>query len=317
MAAKVQGALRVVIDSSKKMARRPPRAPTQSEPRSYRPTKGRKNNDLLNRKPSAGSRARTYNRGSGSSGSLADSLNHSLIYGIRACEAAAHIRPQALNRVFLQRNLLSRFKSTSEYCRLHNIPFKVVDSEELERLTKSYHHEGVCFFTSAPKVWSFDEWIKLRIIRDRILVLFLVGVDNPHNIGAVIRAAAHFGVQAVCLTHSSHAVAPSALRVAEGGAEYVELVYVPDPISAISAFQKCGFALVATVPDAELDLFTVSFSARTVLAIGSEADGLPPQILERLETRVRIPGSGKIESLNVATATAICAAEWFREFGVV
>jgi len=313
----------VVLNSSRKMARRPSpysrttiksetgksetgksetgKSETGKSKVGYKSFSGRKSRDLPNRKPSA--------RTSASSDSL--------VYGVRACEAAAHIRPQAINRVFIQRNLLSRFKSTSEYCRLHNIPLKVVDSEELERLTKSHHHEGVCFFTSPLKVWSFDEWVKLKINRDRILVLFLVGVDNPHNIGAVIRAAAHFGVQAVCLTHSSHAVAPSALRVAEGGAEYIDLVYVPDSTSAISAFQKCGFALIATVPNAGSDLFSVSLAPRTVLAIGSEADGLPSQIMEHLQTQVSIPGSGKIESLNVATAAAICAAEWFREFRIV
>ena len=143
--------------------------------------------------------------------------------------------------------------------------------------------------------------------------LWLDGVGNPHNVGAILRSAAHFGVSAILLPkHSNFALSGAAVRVAEGGAEAVPFVRLGRDDNSLAQLRGAGFALAATV---------VRGGARVVRSTVAAAPGLCDRRGRRghvlgtgrvCDLRVSIPGSGKVESLNVAAATAVLLAEWSR-----
>ncbi|PAM55920.1 rRNA methyltransferase, partial [Acinetobacter baumannii] len=102
------------------------------------------------------------------------------------------------------------------------------------------------------------------------LALWLDGVGNPHNFGAILRSAAHFGAKALLLPASSTlALSGAAARVAEGGAESVPLVQLPDDAEAMAQLRTAGFGLAATLVEGGDDVFRASLPARLVYVMGA------------------------------------------------
>jgi TrmH RNA methyltransferase len=143
--------------------------------------------------------------------------------------------------------------------------------------------------------------------------LWLDGVGNPHNLGAILRSAAHFGVAAILLPKASTlALSGAAARVAEGGAEAVPFVRMGRDDNAIAQLRGAGFALAATVVRGGTSLFAARLPKRVAYVLGAEGEGMDPALVAACDLRLSIPGSGTVESLNVAAATAVLLAEWAR-----
>ena len=145
-------------------------------------------------------------------------------------------------------------------------------------------------------------------------LIWLDGVGNPHNLGAVLRSAAHFGAAAVLLPEDSTlGLSSAAVRVAEGGAEVVPLLRLEDSAAAISMLHDAGFVLCATLPRDGVDLYAEALPDRAVFVFGAEAAGMRDQTIAHCDRRLRIPGSGKVESLNIANAVGVVLAEHWRQ----
>jgi TrmH RNA methyltransferase len=115
--------------------------------------------------------------------------------------------------------------------------------------------------------------------------------------------------------HSTLALSGAAARVAEGGAEHLATVRMGREDNAIAQLHGAGFRLAATVVRGGDDLFATALPPRVVFVIGAEGEGVSPAIAAACDLRVSIPGSGAVDSLNVAAATAVLLAEWRRSRG--
>lgn len=233
------------------------------------------------------------------------------VHGLRACMALFAKRPGDIIRVYLSVNRKPTFKALLEYCVAHRLGFQFVDDENLQKLSGGIHHEGIVILArEAPRI-SVDDWLA-GIAAKRIggPFLWLDGVQNPHNLGSMLRSAAHFGCGGV-VGEAAHLppLSAAALRVAEGGAESVGLVAVEDPVATLGALKKLGMRIVSTTSRAGTALAEAGLSRDVVLILGSEAEGVSPRIGRLAEVQVRIPGSGAVQSLNVAVACGILLAE--------
>ena len=118
--------------------------------------------------------------------------------------------------------------------------------------------------------------------------------------------AAHFAVSAILLPkHSTLALSGAAARVAEGGAEATPFVRLGRDDNAIAQLQGAGFKLAATVVRNGSALFKAGLPQRLVYVLGAEGEGVDPALAAACDLRLSIPGSGSVESLNVAAATAV------------
>jgi TrmH RNA methyltransferase len=140
-------------------------------------------------------------------------------------------------------------------------------------------------------------------------VLALDQVDNPHNIGALLRSAAYFGAAGLLVAHAeARTLGTAAIRIAEGGAEYVPVCFVRELCTALDQLVSAGATLVgADVHDGE-PLPKAKLAKKTVLVVGNERSGLSTAVQKRCTQRVRIEGRGHIESLNVSVAAGILLA---------
>lgn len=230
------------------------------------------------------------------------------IYGLNAVRAVFARRPDAIRKVYLAEARIPALQPLLKWCVAHRVGYRVVDEADLQKLAASAHHEGVVADVLRAEPMPLSTW--LRELGDGPqCALWLDGVGNPHNFGAILRSAAHFGVAAVLLPKDSPlALSGAAARVAEGGAEAVPLVRLGRSDNAIAQLRGAGFALAATVVEGGADLFTTPLPPRLVYVLGAEGGGMDRDLAAHCDLRVSIPGTGAVESLNVAAATAVLLA---------
>ena len=181
-----------------------------------------------------------------------------------------------------------------------------MNKDELTNITKSTHHEGVCFLIKAPPVNKNLSKLKSN------KVIALENVQNPHNIGAVIRSLAHFGFSDLVIIQKDVFKINSALyRTAEGGMEHISLSWTP---SIDELVNKCqAYTFFALTGDGKKNLYQEDFSMKSVFVLGNEKNGLSTHALKKCHYQVSIPGKNQVESLNVSVAGAIVMGELFRQ----
>ncbi len=233
--------------------------------------------------------------------------------GKNACLALFAKRPDDIVRIYVLRELASEFKPLIEWCTSNRKSFHLVNEEDLERLTDSVHHQGIVIVARARQFVS-EKYFFSQLGSGRTLVLFLDGVGNPHNLGAILRTAAHFGVNYVTVPEEELSkISPAIYRTAEGAAEMVSIVRVEDTEKFLDGLQSAGFHLYAfEAPNAQ-SVFETRLNEKSVFVFGSEVEGITGLVRAIVETKVSIPGTGAVESLNVSVAAAIAMAEFQKQ----
>lgn len=233
------------------------------------------------------------------------------LYGLNAVKAVFAKRPAAIRKLYLAQARIPQLQPLLKWCAANRIGYRVVDDEdELRRLASSTHHEGVVADVLREPPRSLQEWLR-DLPEGPCCALWLDGVGNPHNLGAILRSAAHFGVSALLLPRDSTlAISGAAARVAEGGAEAVPLVRLDGNDHAIDQLAAAGFTLAATVVRDGADLFATRLPGRLIYVLGAESEGMGDALVDLCPLRLSIPGTGTVESLNVAAATAVLLAQW-------
>ncbi len=138
-------------------------------------------------------------------------------------------------------------------------------------------------------------------------------MGNPHNLGAIMRSCAHFGVKGVVVQDAGVLESGAAIRTAEGGAEHVEPITGDSFIDTLDQFRKAGYAIVSTSSHNGTPLFKAELPKKMVLVLGQERDGLSDAAISSSDLSVAIDGTGNVESLNVSVATGVLLAEWWRQ----
>ena len=237
-------------------------------------------------------------------------------YGVNACLELWQQRPDDVIRVYLIERRLAEFSELLKWCAAKKKAYHIVPVEELTKVSQTNHHEGICILARAKEAESFESEVLPELLRTPPpqTLLFLDGVENPHNLGSIMRVAAHFDVSCIFGGKGKlPALSGAAARVSAGASEKVRLAESESPLATLRRLKDEGFALLGSSSHEGTPVFKHSFSQKCILLIGAEGDGLAPEIAKLANTMLTIPGSGAIESLNVATATAVLLAERWRQ----
>lgn len=238
-----------------------------------------------------------------------------MFHGLRACEALFARRAADVIRVYVTEARKRQFAKLLDWCARERKGFQILADENLARLTGSIHHEGVAILAKTIRRWSLDELLRELAARKTVgPLLYLDGVQNPHNLGSILRTAAHFGVAAIVgRSGELPPLSPAAVRVAEGAAEFVPVCDSANPVADLRRLAKEGFRIVATSSLRGGPLGKAKLGGRIVLVLGSEGEGVS-QPIEAVTTEcVQIPGTGAVESLNVSVACGVVLAEAWRQ----
>lgn len=233
------------------------------------------------------------------------------VHGRHACQALFERRPEDVLRVYVTQEVVGLFGELLRACAARRLPYRIVAPDELHKITDSTHHEGICI-VARPR--PSPALVDLLDPPGPAVILALAGVANPHNLGAIVRVAAHFGARGV-VTSGGAALSAAAHRTAEGGSEWVDVVTLADLEPALRSCSQAGFTVLATSSHRGDPLFSAELPSRMVLLLGAEAEGLSKPLMATAHRALQIPGTGAVESLNVAAAAAVLLAEAFRRRG--
>ncbi len=236
------------------------------------------------------------------------------IVGLRAGLALLARRPDAVQRVAFSRRVEREVEPALQRLRARGVPCVAVPDRELERIAGTAQHEGLCVAALA-RAWASPQDVAERLARVRGTAIALDRVRNPYNIGAILRTAAFFGLDAAIVgAPAPHpGLDPNAVRVAEGGAEELTLSRTTDLKDTLARLRKAGVRVVAADQAAPVDARDYPFPRPCVLVMGNEREGLAPRVREECDATVAIRGGGAVESLNVAVAAGILIAQLARQ----
>ena len=223
-------------------------------------------------------------------------------------------RKKDLRRLFVLPEHQERFKSILDWASKRGLFVRVVEAAEISRVAGTEHHEGVCFEAKPLPCVQLGDIVRIVSDLQRGVVMVLDGVDNPHNVGAILRTASFFGVSAVVIrSQVISTLSGAACRVAEGAAEQMPICIARDYGNFFAALKARGFGVVATTPHEARSLYSRKWPEKLVLMFGAEGSGLTSEGLAIADQRAAIPRVGSIESLNVSAAVSSVLTEARRE----
>jgi TrmH RNA methyltransferase len=235
------------------------------------------------------------------------------LYGLRAGLAVFARRPEDILRIAYSPAVRHEVAELVRWAAARRLPCHEQPEGEIARLAGSSHHEGLCLLVR-PRRWATPAEFADTLLRTGGAAVAFDRVRNPYNIGAVLRSAAFFGLEGALLgAPAPHpALAPDAVRVAEGGTEHLLLSRTTDLAETLGRLRARGIQVVGAESDARANAIGFPFARPTLLVLGHEREGLSERVRAQCDTLVAIRGSGAIESLNVAIAASVLVAELVR-----
>jgi 23S rRNA (guanosine2251-2'-O)-methyltransferase len=221
-----------------------------------------------------------------------------ILYGWHSVQAALDNPQRHIRTLFATENAAKRL--AEEDVRMKVTPQIVRPDEIARRLSPDAVHNGL--LAEADPLDAPD----LSELADDGIVLVLDQITDPHNVGAILRSAAAFGVKALVTTarHSPEATGVLA-KSASGALEYVPMVLVQNLARAMAALKERGFLLVGLDSEGEADLAATALSSPLALVLGAEGKGLRQLTRETCDRTARLDLPGAIKSLNVSNAAAL------------
>lgn len=233
------------------------------------------------------------------------------VYGRHACLAVFKHRPQDIIRAYVTQEGLFEFKPIVKHCAQQKLAYHVVSKEEIDAVTKATHHENIALIVKTRKLPTVKELLSAK---GRQLILALEEVQNPHNLGAILRTAAHYGVSGIIYQAKVPVASTGAAqRTAEGGAETVAALHLEDWAEVFDLAKSQGFKIFGTSGHKGESLFATQFPDKAIVFLGAEGEGLSDKMLKKMQGLITIPGTGAVESLNVSNATSAVLTEWYRQ----
>ncbi|MDR3271020.1 MAG: 23S rRNA (guanosine(2251)-2'-O)-methyltransferase RlmB [Peptococcaceae bacterium] len=237
-----------------------------------------------------------------------------LIYGKNAVRELV-LSGQPLNKVLLQKDQSGPgIQEILGILRERKIPYQAVDRVLLDRLTEKKRHQGILAY-AAPKAYAdVEEMLSLAVQRqeDPCLVL-LDQVEDPHNLGAVIRSLEAVGAHGVIIPkRRSVALTGTVAKTSAGALEYVPVARVSNLVQTLNHLKQAGCWVIGAEPGGA-EIYDLDLTGPLVIVLGGEGKGISRLVREHCDGLVSIPMCGKINSLNVSVATSIVLYEVFRQ----
>ncbi|MFZ0590525.1 MAG: 23S rRNA (guanosine(2251)-2'-O)-methyltransferase RlmB, partial [Bryobacteraceae bacterium] len=201
-----------------------------------------------------------------------------------------------------------RIQEIVELCRERTIPIRFEPRETLDRAAKGAAHQGVIAF-GAPQ-----QYVELEaVLSDAALVVLLDGIEDPHNLGAIIRTAHAAGAAGVVVPERRSApLTETVSRAAAGALEYLPVARVTNISRALEQMKAAGFWIYGLDERGSERYDQVEFASPTALVLGGEGHGLHDGVKKHCDFLVSIPVAGAVSSLNVSVAAGVVLFEWRR-----
>lgn len=227
---------------------------------------------------------------------------------------ALKARGNSFEKILLARGRSDRaLKNILDLAKKAGVKIEREDRAHLDRLYGGPGHQGIIALAEAFQYSTLDDVLK-RISHEKALILILDGIQDPMNLGSLLRSAESAGAAGVILPKDRAAPVTSAvLKASAGAAEFIPVVQVTNLVRAIEQLRKAGFWMFGAHQDADHSLYETDLRLKLGLVIGGEGKGIRRLVKESCDDLVSIPLKGRVASLNAAVAGAIAMFEYVRQ----
>lgn len=240
-----------------------------------------------------------------------------MIYGIHAVETLLTQHPERVTRVILLHDRQDKkIQALAELAKKNTrIRLEFLSRQELDRLTENANHQGVVAFSEeAKKLTENDLESLLENLTAPAFLLILDGVQDPHNLGAILRSADAAGVHAVIAPKDKAVgITPTVSKIACGAAETVPFIQVTNLARTLEQLKEKNIWIYGAAGEAETSLYDTKLSGAIAIVMGAEGEGLRRLTRDHCDVLVKIPMHGKMSSLNVSVATGVFLFEVVRQ----
>ena len=231
-----------------------------------------------------------------------------LTWGINPVREAlrAH-RP--LDKVLIAKGAAGpRIQELIDLCRAQSVPIRFESRESLDRATNGAPHQGVIAFGSGHAYVELHD-----VLQGARLVVVLDGVEDPHNLGAIIRTAHAAGANAVAVPERRAApLTETVAKAAAGALEYLPVARITNVSQTLEYLKQQGFWIYGLDERGTALYDRIEYNSPTAIVLGGEGKGLHQGVQKHCDVLVRIPMAGAVSSLNVSVAAGVVLFEWRR-----
>ena len=241
------------------------------------------------------------------------------VFGVQPVLEALRAGARPIERLTLAEGAHeSRLREILEIARYADIPVRRVPRTELQRIAAGANHQGVIATIAAAHYTHADDLLAALAARvgtaDPPLAIVLDGVEDPRNLGAVIRTAECAGAHGVFVPERrASGLTETVAKAAAGALEYVPVARATNVVRLLEELKERGVWTVGTAAEADTSYTDWDWTQPSALLLGGEGEGLRRLVRERCDVLVGIPLRGKIESLNVSVAAGIVLYEAVRQ----
>jgi len=235
------------------------------------------------------------------------------LYGKNSVHERLKARPESIHRIYVLENF--RNPEIKGLIGSLQIPVSRVSERDLLRIKNADRLQGIVAEVDKFRYTPFDELLNLPA-KERLSFIFLDSLNDPHNLGTIIRTAACLsGFAVVIPEHGSCEVNDTVIHVASGGENYVPVSRVTNLTTTLIEAKKAGYWAAGTVTEGGEDINKVSLPFPLCLVLGSEGKGIRHGLQKHLDLKITLPMRGAQLSFNVAMACAIFCHEIAKQRG--
>ncbi len=232
-------------------------------------------------------------------------------------EALKSGRP--INRILLAQNI-GRHSAVAEILRMSHdrrIPLEYVPRQALDDASPSDAHQGALAYAAVKDYVSLDDLFAISTSRNEpALYCILDGIEDPHNLGAILRCADGSGTHGVVIrARRAVGLTAAVARASAGAVEYVPVARVTNIAQTIETLQERRVLTVGIDPAGEVPYTEVDFTGPTAIVIGGEGKGIASLVRRSCDILASIPMRGRVNSLNASIAAALAMYEAIRQRG--
>ncbi|HTV56758.1 MAG TPA: 23S rRNA (guanosine(2251)-2'-O)-methyltransferase RlmB [Terriglobia bacterium] len=239
-----------------------------------------------------------------------DNTGQQALYGINSVREAVGLRP--IEYVLVAEGRRShRVEEIIQACRARGVPIRFAPRQALDRMAGDGRHQDVVAVCSAKK---YDDLESIISLQTPALLLALDGVEDPANLGAVVRTAVAAGATgAVIPERRAAGLSPAVARSAAGALEHLRIARVTNLARELVEMKKRELWVYGFEPGGGRSYLELDYSPPCTLVFGGEGHGLRRLVRESCDALAQIPLYGPVESLNVSVATAVVLYEAARQ----
>lgn len=230
-----------------------------------------------------------------------------LVYSENSCKSVFKHRRTAIIKLFITQEMTYQFKDLIDWLVKQRLGYDVVSSEQISKITQTQHHGGVCLIVKKRTPLTLLNYLENNGDKDHDCILAIDDVNNPHNLGGLIRSAAFYGVNGIMLRQTNLLDTGAAMRVSEGGIEAITAIKSDDFIASIDMLKQHDYQVVALLPCqaksiASSELYKTRFNKKVAVVIFQQIN---MKLINHADVVLHLQGNENMPALNISVATGI------------